>query len=159
MELKGLKANFLGDSITEGYGVADAENIYLNVLKREYGLAELKKGVFGKYVFFGAEDYLKRFYVGRIRKSVLSGDDTVDSFNHYVIKEEDGDVSDIDAALTSPPMMAEKTLVEIYWDVKNSKFGEKVLELIEFADTDFTVVLLVCPDGGFDGGKKNKPPL
>ena len=120
-------------------------------------VAELKKGVSGKYVFYGAEDYLKRFYVGRIRKTVLSGDDTVDSFNHYVIKEEEGDVSDIDAALTSPPMMAERTLVEIYWDVKNSKFGEKVLELMEFAQADFTVVLLVCPDGGFDGGKKNKP--
>lgn len=42
MELKGLKANFLGDSITEGYGVADAENVYWNVLKREYGLAEVR---------------------------------------------------------------------------------------------------------------------
>ncbi len=120
-------------------------------------VADIKKGVFGKYVFYGAEDYLKRFYMGRIRKSVLSDDETVDSFNHYVIKEENGDVSDIDAALTSPPMMAERTLVEIYWDVKNSKFGDKVLELIEFAESDFCVTVLICPDGGFDGGKKNKP--
>ncbi len=120
-------------------------------------VADIKKGVFGKYVFYGAEDYLKRFYTGRIRKSVLCDDETVDSFNHYVIKEEDGDVSDIDAALTSPPMMAERTLVEIYWDVKNSKFGDKVLELIEFAESDFSVIVLVCPEDGFDGGKKNKP--
>ncbi|MBQ7836847.1 MAG: SGNH/GDSL hydrolase family protein [Clostridia bacterium] len=42
MELNGLKANFLGDSITEGYGVADPEKIYLNVLKNEYGLAEAR---------------------------------------------------------------------------------------------------------------------
>ena len=120
-------------------------------------VADIKKGVFGKYVFFGAEDYLKSFYVGRIRKAVLSGDDTVDSFNHYVIKEETGDVSDIDAAINTPPMMADRILVEIYWDVKNSPQGEKVLELIEFADSEFSVVLLICPDGGFDGGKKNKP--
>ena len=120
-------------------------------------VSDIKKGIFGKYVFYGAEDYLKRFYVGRIRNGVLSGDDTVDSFNHYVIKEEDGDVSDIDAALTAPPMMSDRTLVEIYWDVKNSKFADKVLELVEFADDNFTVVVLVCPDEGFDGGKKNKP--
>ena len=42
MELKNIKANFLGDSITEGYGVSDPENIYLNVLKRECGLAEAR---------------------------------------------------------------------------------------------------------------------
>ncbi len=42
MELKGIKANFLGDSITEGYGVADSENIYMNILKREYEMAEVR---------------------------------------------------------------------------------------------------------------------
>ena len=34
MQLKGLKANFLGDSITEGVGTSAPEHIYLNVLQR-----------------------------------------------------------------------------------------------------------------------------
>ena len=39
MELKGKIIDFLGDSITEGYGVSDrANNRYDNVLKRECGL-------------------------------------------------------------------------------------------------------------------------
>ena len=40
MELKGLKVNFLGDSITEGVGVTDIENCrYDNVLHNKYGFA------------------------------------------------------------------------------------------------------------------------
>ncbi len=42
MELKGLKANFLGDSITEGVGTSSSEHIYLNVLKESCGLAEAR---------------------------------------------------------------------------------------------------------------------
>ncbi len=42
MELKGLRINFLGDSITEGHGVSCRENVYWNVLKREYGLSEAR---------------------------------------------------------------------------------------------------------------------
>ena len=39
MKLEGKKINFLGDSITEGYGCEGEENIFLNVLTREAGLA------------------------------------------------------------------------------------------------------------------------
>lgn len=48
MELKGKKINFLGDSITQGVGVADPENIYHQVMKRRYGLSEARNyGVSG----------------------------------------------------------------------------------------------------------------
>ena len=42
MELKGLTANFLGDSITEGIGCSAPEHIYMNVLKERCGLAEVR---------------------------------------------------------------------------------------------------------------------
>ena len=42
MELKGKKINFLGDSITHGSGVSCAENIYHQIMKRSYGLAEAR---------------------------------------------------------------------------------------------------------------------
>ena len=43
MNLKGIKANFLGDSITEGHGVADTEhNIYWQRLGEACGLAEYR---------------------------------------------------------------------------------------------------------------------
>ena len=43
MEIKGLKINFLGDSITEGAGVSTPENIYWNRIKTTYG-AEVVRG-------------------------------------------------------------------------------------------------------------------
>jgi len=42
MELKGLKVNFLGDSITQGVGTSAPEKVYLQILKRECGLAEAR---------------------------------------------------------------------------------------------------------------------
>lgn len=39
MNLQGLKINFLGDSITEGYGTSGDENIFHQVLKAQAGLA------------------------------------------------------------------------------------------------------------------------
>ena len=42
MKLEGLKANFLGDSITEGHGLEKIEDAYWNVLKRECNLAEAR---------------------------------------------------------------------------------------------------------------------
>ncbi len=42
MDLKGKKINFLGDSITQGVGVSSEEHIFLNVIKREEGLAEAR---------------------------------------------------------------------------------------------------------------------
>ncbi len=42
MELKGKKINFLGDSITERYCATAYRNCYVEVLKRECGLAEAR---------------------------------------------------------------------------------------------------------------------
>ncbi len=41
MELKGKKALFLGDSITEGAGTSGKEKIYFNLLKESAGLSEV----------------------------------------------------------------------------------------------------------------------
>ncbi len=42
MKLEGLKINFLGDSITEGCGTSSVENVFWNVIKREYGISETR---------------------------------------------------------------------------------------------------------------------
>ena len=47
MELKGLKINFLGDSITEGHGATNKENTYWNVLGRETGAIVRGYGIGG----------------------------------------------------------------------------------------------------------------
>ena len=47
MELKGLKINFLGDSITEGHGVSRAENRYPDRLAARYGIIPMNYGISG----------------------------------------------------------------------------------------------------------------
>ena len=48
MELKGLKVNFLGDSITEGVGVSDRANLrYTSVFERETGTIVNNYGIGG----------------------------------------------------------------------------------------------------------------
>lgn len=42
MELKGIKINFLGDSITQGVGASSEDTVYHAVLKKEVGLAEAR---------------------------------------------------------------------------------------------------------------------
>ena len=42
MELKGLKVNFLGDSITQGHGTSAPDKIYHALIKEKYGLAEAR---------------------------------------------------------------------------------------------------------------------
>lgn len=51
MELKGKKINFLGDSITEGWGTSDPSNVFHQVMKKTYGLAEARNyGVGGSRI-------------------------------------------------------------------------------------------------------------
>jgi len=40
MKLEGLRINFLGDSITDGYGVSAPEKVYHQLIKEKYGLAD-----------------------------------------------------------------------------------------------------------------------
>ena len=47
MDIKGLKINFLGDSITEGVGVSDVDHTYWSILGRESGATVRGYGVSG----------------------------------------------------------------------------------------------------------------
>ena len=38
MDLNGLTVNFLGDSITEGFGIAEREKVYHQIIGKKYGL-------------------------------------------------------------------------------------------------------------------------
>ena len=48
MEIKGLKINFLGDSITQGVGVADKENdCFVSIIRNKYGAVVRNYGIGG----------------------------------------------------------------------------------------------------------------
>lgn len=122
-------------------------------------VSELKKGISGAYFFYGCEEYLKRFYIGRIRKSVLGDDETLSSFNHYVVKWEESSPEELESALAAVPMMAEKTLVELHCDFSKIKSHADFADLFSAFDGDSCVFLVVAPEDTFDAGNpgKNKP--
>ena len=65
----------------------------------------------GWYIFCGEENFLKRHYLGELRKACLT-DPALDAFNHLVMEGEKIDFGAISDALKAPPMMAERKRVE-----------------------------------------------
>ena len=121
--------------------------------------AEIKNGLSGGYFMYGREEYLKRFYLGRIRISILGEDDTLSAFNHYTLKWGENSIEEIETALKSVPMMADKTLVEISCDFTKIKDHGEMCRFLQDFDRDSTVVVLLAAEDGFDAGnpQKNKP--
>lgn len=65
----------------------------------------------GWYVFCGEENFLKRHYLGELRRAILT-EPAFDAFNHLVMEGERLDYGAIADAVKAPPMMAERKLVE-----------------------------------------------
>jgi len=114
----------------------------------------------GAYLFYGQEEYLKRHWLGVIRKAVI-GDDPA-SFNH--IKIDGGDLSALEDQLDSMPMFdltgGGSKLIELR-DVDFSKLSKKELDslcdLLRSAEGD-TVVIYTLPSELPEGTKK-KPSV
>lgn len=119
-------------------------------------LSELKSrlasgNLAGCYILAGEEDYLKRYYLGKIREAIVT-DEAFATFNHSVYDGADVEFARIRDDITSPPMMADRKLIE--W--KYPSFDKmKESDLAAFEDTldllaeyDYaTLVFLVSDDG------------
>ena len=66
-------------------------------IKKEY------KSPDGVYILFGEEDYLKRFYAGKIRESIL-GDSPYALLNHAVFTPKNFSEDALADALATPPV-------------------------------------------------------
>lgn len=65
----------------------------------------------GVYIFTGAEDYLKRYYLDRLRERCV-GDEALAVFNHSVYSGSDIDFAAILEDIKAPPMMNDFKLIE-----------------------------------------------
>jgi DNA polymerase-3 subunit delta len=67
----------------------------------------------GAYLFWGEEEYLKRYCLNELRRVVR--DEGMEEFNRIVIDcGRDGSVKDIEDAVDSRPVMAEHKIVEVW---------------------------------------------
>ena len=114
--------------------------------------ARLKDGrLSGCFILAGEEDYLKRYYLAKIREAIVT-DEAFATFNHTVYDGQEVNFAAIRDDITSPPMMADGKLIE--WRYPSfDKMKESDLTLLEetvalLGEYDYaTLVFLVAEDG------------
>ncbi len=117
----------------------------------------------GWYIFAGEEDYLKKFYLGELRRAILVDEGSgLDVFNHVVFDALDMDVGALAEAIESPPMMQEYKLIE--WRFANlssmkdgdiKTFTDKIFSLKD--DYPWAVFAIMTTEDGFDLGTEKRP--
>jgi len=121
---------------------------------------ELKSGLYGTYLFYGDEEYLKKFYAGRAEKHTVGDDPDLASWNTHIINaENDANLGELEAAVLSVSMMGDRIFVRYNADLTSLSTEETkiLIDIIESIDPDRTVLLIVAPPGGFDAGSAKRP--
>lgn len=124
--------------------------------------AAIKSGLTGGYLLFGDEDYLKKFYLTKMRESVLADcPPGLLDFNLISLTLEDGDFSKLENAIAAPPVMAPRKFVEVIppnaaaWKEKERRLiGEILKDLEGMPDT---VLCMLCPKDTLEAGTAKKP--
>ncbi len=121
---------------------------------------ELKNGLCGTYLFYGEEEYLKKFYAGRAEKHTVGDDPDIAGWNtHKIVADGDSALGDLEGATLSVSMMGDRTFVRYDADLTSLSTDEteRLIEIIEGIDPETTVLLIVAPPEGFDPGSAKKP--
>lgn len=89
---------------------------------------ELETGNIGSlYVFHGEETYLRDYYLGELKKNLLTGG--LDDFNYHLLQGKDLTMRRLQETVDAMPMMSERTLVVVMdYDMSDGK--EAMLELL-----------------------------
>jgi|GEM_PF-1369945 len=112
----------------------------------------------GGYLFHGEEEYLKNFYREEFRKIIKN--EGMPEFNLVTVAfEKDGTLSDIEAALETPPMMAPHKLIEITGlEILSLKKDEekRLVEMLERRADDTIIIFTFYSDELDLSVKKNR---
>lgn len=122
--------------------------------------AKLKSGdLSGVYVFAGEEDYLKRYYLGELRKRCV-GDEAMAVFNHSVYDGKEIDFAAIMEDIKSPPMMSDYKLIEWHHADFTALSDAEVELLLDLCgmikDYPYAVVAFLLVPEGFEPYSKKK---
>lgn len=129
-------------------------------------VAELKTALKNRhfarlFIFAGEEDYLKRHYIGELRRAIIE-DETLAVFNHTVGEGAEIDFSMLNDALEAPPMMADFKLIEWHLPNINKMNEEELASLASLADRCLEIgwacVVLCVDKAHFDYGYLPKKP-
>ena len=123
--------------------------------------SRLKSGnLSGAYVFAGEEDYLKRHYLGELRRAVLT-DEAFDAFNHAVFDGEELGIAALLDEVKAPPMMSDYKLVEWHYpdltSLKESELDDLEMLLATRKAEGFAILVFLVGEGAIDFGTPKKP--
>lgn len=115
-----------------------------------------KQNTPGAYLFFGEEEYLKRYYLQKFREKAEQDKDLA-AFNHVIING--GDIDALEAQCAGLALFADSRLIELR-DLNFKKLKKEQLaalcDILESVQTD-TVIIYTLPSE-FDAGSPPKKP-
>ncbi len=115
----------------------------------------------GWYILSGDEDYLKKYYLAELRRTVVGEDDAFSLFNHVVLEGEDVDLASVSEAIKSPPMMSEYKLIEWkYANIEGMKESQRtaLCELFRLKEEHpYSIFAIMTTQAGLDVGTAKKP--
>ena len=113
----------------------------------------------GFYILAGEEDYLKKYYLGEMRKTVLG--DELDIFNYTSYDSTELDFASLREALLAPPMMSEYKLIEWKYANLNALKPSEIKTLCDIArlksECPYAVFVIMTSSDGFDTGRDSSP--
>ena len=115
----------------------------------------------GAFLFAGEEDYLKRHYLGELRRKIIT-DEGLAPFMHYVFEGTEPDFGALSDAVRTPSMFADGKLIEWHGAVFEGA-KEKMLDALSALaeevrqSGDTTLVFLSTPEGLDVGTDANHP--
>lgn len=114
----------------------------------------------GCYLLAGEEDYLKRYYLSKIRSAIVA-DETFATFNHFIFDGQEISLAALLDAVKAPPMFQDKKLIEWKYPgfakMKESdiKAFEEILDTLP--DYDYTVLAIIVSAEDVELGTEKRP--
>lgn len=133
----------------------------MELIKEDAFRKQLKKGLFGGYLFFGDEDYMKAFSV-KSAKDAVCPDPSFALFNDMKIDVIDYSAAALADALMPLPMMSEQKLITVnglnVGAMRQKELDELCDALELLGEYDYNVLIISVPAGQIDVGNYPKNP-
>ena len=131
-----------------------AEKKNVQIIPSDAFVKDAERGVFGAFLFFGEEDYLKERALAKLRAQVMTAEG-FEPFNHFDISfsgasnlSRDELFSSLSDAVDAMPMMQEQKFIEIH-DLQIDKASSSDIETLASACRkagEDTVMIIFCRD-------------
>ena len=129
--------------------------------QQELKQAMAQNTVSGCFLFYGEEDYLKRYYAAELKKHLVDGSGLSD-LNYTLFDGQEMLLGQLLDAVKALPMMADFRLVE--WrhadlEAMKAKDFDRLLEIAEETKNEYpyTVFLVTATEEGLEKGTQKKP--